>query len=50
MDFTRMLHKFTVVPSLTGELAALQPSLRQYTRALAAMAEVEDLTTLEEVG
>src|SRR5450631_3497200 len=24
MDFTRMLHKFTVVPSLTGELAALQ--------------------------
>lgn len=24
MDFTRMLHKFTVVPSLTDELAALQ--------------------------
>lgn len=24
MDFTRMLHKFTVVPSLTEELAALQ--------------------------
>jgi len=24
MDFTKMLHKFTVVPSLTGELAALQ--------------------------
>jgi len=24
MDFTRMLHRFTVVPSLTGELAALQ--------------------------
>src|SRR5665647_1713959 len=24
MDFTRMLHKFTVVPSLTGELTALQ--------------------------
>ena len=32
------------------ELAALQPKLQQYTRALAAMAEVEDLTTLEEVG
>ncbi|HPX60187.1 MAG TPA: glycosyltransferase family 1 protein [Deltaproteobacteria bacterium] len=24
MDFTNMLHRFTVVPSLTGELAALQ--------------------------
>lgn len=24
MDFTRLLHKFTVVPSLTGELVALQ--------------------------
>jgi len=24
MDFSKMLHKFTVVPSLTGELAALQ--------------------------
>src|SRR5450631_1076206 len=24
MDFTRMLHKFTIVPSLTEELAALQ--------------------------
>lgn len=24
MDFTKILHKFTVVPSLTGELAALQ--------------------------
>ncbi|MEI7939961.1 MAG: hypothetical protein WCK27_25025 [Verrucomicrobiota bacterium] len=29
------------------ELAAFQPKLRNYTRALAAMAEVEDLTTLE---
>ena len=24
MDFTKMLHKFNVVPLLTGELAALQ--------------------------
>jgi hypothetical protein len=32
------------------ELAALQPQLRNYTRALAAMAQVEDLTTLEDVG
>jgi hypothetical protein len=31
-----------------AELAALQPRLRDYTRALAAMAEVEDLTVLEE--
>jgi hypothetical protein len=30
------------------ELAGLQPYLRDYTRALAAMAEVEDLTALEE--
>ena len=32
------------------ELAALQPRLRDYTRALSDMAEVEDLTTLEETG
>jgi hypothetical protein len=32
------------------ELAALQPRLRDYTRALADMAQVEDLTTLEEPG
>jgi hypothetical protein len=32
------------------ELAALQPRLRDYTRALADMAQVEDLTTLEEIG
>jgi hypothetical protein len=32
------------------ELAALQPLLRDYTRALADMAEVEDLTTLEDTG
>jgi hypothetical protein len=25
MDFTKMLHKFTVVPTLTEELAALLP-------------------------
>jgi hypothetical protein len=31
-----------------AELAALQPRLRDYTRALAAMAQVEDLTALEE--
>jgi hypothetical protein len=30
-----------------AELAALQRRLRDYTRALAAMAEVEDLTSLE---
>jgi hypothetical protein len=33
-----------------AELAALQPTLRGYTRALADMAQVEDLTTLEETG
>ena len=33
-----------------AELAALQPKLRNYTRALAAMADVEDLTTLETAG
>jgi hypothetical protein len=33
-----------------AELAALQVTLRAYTRALAAMADVEDLTTLEEAG
>src|SRR5258708_20762816 len=32
------------------ELAALQPRLRDYTRALPDMAQVEDLTTLEETG
>jgi hypothetical protein len=32
-----------------AELATLQPHLRDYTRALAAMAQVEDLTALEEV-
>ena len=30
-----------------AELSALQPRLRDYTRALAALAEVEDLTALE---
>jgi hypothetical protein len=33
-----------------AELAALQPRLRDYTRALAAMADVEDLTALERAG
>jgi hypothetical protein len=33
-----------------AELAQLQPKLRDYTRALAAMAEVEDLTVLEDLG
>jgi hypothetical protein len=33
-----------------AELSALQPGLRAYTRALADMAQVEDLTTLEETG
>ncbi|MGH6934824.1 MAG: hypothetical protein ACRED2_01330, partial [Methylocella sp.] len=30
-----------------AELSALQPRLRDYTRALSAMAAVEDLTVLE---
>jgi hypothetical protein len=33
-----------------AKLATLQTTLRNYTRALAAMAEVEDLTTLESAG
>lgn len=33
-----------------AELSALQPCLRAYTRALADVAQVEDLTTLEETG
>ena len=33
-----------------AELTALQRRLRDYTRALAAMAAVEDLTALEDVG
>jgi hypothetical protein len=33
-----------------AELSALQPTLRGYSRALADMARVEDLTTLEEAG
>jgi len=33
-----------------AELIALQPKLSDYTRALADMAQVEDLTTLEETG
>jgi hypothetical protein len=33
-----------------AELTALQPRLRGYTRALADMAQVEDLTVLEETG
>jgi hypothetical protein len=32
------------------ELAALQPRLRDYTRALSDMAQVEDLTALEETA
>jgi hypothetical protein len=33
-----------------SELSQLQPRLRDYTRALAAMADVEDLTVLEDLG
>lgn len=33
-----------------AELSALQTGLRNYTRALADMAQVEDLTNLEETG
>jgi hypothetical protein len=32
-----------------ADVAVLQPLLRNYTRALAAMAQVEDLTALEAV-
>ena len=35
---------------LRTELAALQPQLRNYTRAVAAIADVEDSTTLETAG
>ena len=46
-------HKFddpAVCAAFRVELAALQHRLRVYTRALANMAGVEDLTTLEETG
>jgi hypothetical protein len=33
-----------------AELAELQGKLRHYTQALAAMAAVEDLTSLEDTG
>jgi hypothetical protein len=35
---------------LRTELAALQPQLRNYTSAVAAIADVEDSTTLETAG
>jgi hypothetical protein len=55
--FTAKWHRLAVAGAFTTpvrcdefrtELAALQPRLRNYTRALADMAGVEDLTSLEE--
>ena len=55
--FTAKWHRLSLASALQdparcrefrAELAALQPRLRNYTRALAAMAEVEDLTQLEQ--
>jgi hypothetical protein len=55
--FTAKWHRLSLAEAFTSEprrqefrveLAALQPRLRNYTRALADMAAVEDLTTLEE--
>lgn len=40
---------FDLCREFRAELAVLQARLRDYTRALAAMAQVEDLTTLEAV-
>jgi hypothetical protein len=57
--FTAKWHRRSVVGAFKdrehcrefrAELSALQPRLRAYTRALADMAQVEDLTTLEETG
>lgn len=57
--FTAKWHRLSLTGALRnaeqcgefrGELAVLQPLLRNYTRALAAMAQVEDLTALEEAG
>lgn len=57
--FTAKWHRLSLADALKDpercrefrtELAALQPRLRNYTRALAAMAQVEDLTTLEDPG
>jgi hypothetical protein len=54
--FTARWHKLSLAGAFTdpaqcaafrGELAELQPKLRHYTQALAAMANVEDLTELE---
>lgn len=54
--FSARWHRFSLtgafqsadrVREFRAELAALQPRLRNYTKALAAMANVEDLTTLE---
>jgi hypothetical protein len=47
LSLTGAFHDATRCREFRAELAALQPSLRDYTRALAAMAAVEDLTTLE---
>ncbi len=55
--FTAKWHRLSLAGALQeaarcaefrAELAALQPRLRGYTRALAAMAAVEDLTSLEQ--
>ena len=56
--FTAKWHRLSVAGGFTDaglcrefrtELAELQQTLRNYTRALAAMAEVEDLTVLEDL-
>jgi len=57
--FTAKWHRFSLAGAFQDaarcaefrtELAALQGQLRNYTHALAAMADVEDLTTLEAAG
>jgi hypothetical protein len=57
--FTAKWHRLSLTGALNdpdrrrefrAELSVLQPRLRAYTRALADMARVEDLTVLEETG
>jgi hypothetical protein len=57
--FTAKWHRLSMGGAFTNphqcrdfrtELATLQAGLLSYTRALAAMAQVEDLTTLEDLG
>ena len=57
--FTAKWHRLALARAFEGpesrldfrtELTAIQPRLRDYARALADMAQVEDLTALEETG